>query len=209
MFEKAKVPVLASVLLVLNFSPIQAQNNCSLRQIENGQLSAAESIQCLAKEVRRLRAADRELSNSTAELLPEGAVIAFLSAESSPCKGENWTLYEDAMGRAIIGAGTGDGGLTARSVETKGGAETVQLKISNLPPHDHKHRHPPNTASQHGGNLYAAYSERTAEKEWFRLSHVPNGTHKVFVPDSTTLTGLGVAHENMPPFVALYYCIRN
>lgn len=74
----------------------------------------------------------------------------------------------DALGRSIVGAGSGSG-LTARTLSTKSGSEAVTIGTSNLPPHTHglnNHTHtlgghthttsvnPPNTGSGDENNSH-------------------------------------------------------
>lgn len=102
-----------------------------------------------------------------------------------PCidQGEGWQLYAPADGRFIIGAGG------RYELGRTGGAETVTLSLNHIPPHSHAQR-----IGQH-----AISGERVIA---WNLSNV-GGPH---VGSHTAKSGGGTAHENMPPYVAMYFC---
>lgn len=94
----------------------------------------------------------------------------------------------DLRGRYAMSSGTGPG-LSARSLGQKSGVEQVVLTTTQLPSHTHT-----SPFSDGPGTLA--------------------GAHDRVVPDSqsnqdtsTGATGGGQAHDNMPPFLVLNYCI--
>lgn len=131
-----------------------------------------------------------------ADGLPSGAVVAFLSSESEPCPGDNWEIYNDVKGRFIVGAGKGDG-LTLRELGKSGGEQMHILKGDELPSHNH--------------DIYFSLGEGgAAPLNWFNNAKTNNtvasqsrgpdtGGHQPFV-------GKNQPHNNMPPYIALYYC---
>lgn len=66
----------------------------------------------------------------------------------------------DAMGRNIIGAGSGSG-LTARTISTKSGAESVVIESGNLPLHTHTLSAHTHTSAAHS-HTSAAHSHTSA-----------------------------------------------
>lgn len=131
---------------------------------------------------------------ASAHPFPSGAVVAF-DQETCP---EGWEAFMPARGRVIIGAGDpgdADSGLSTYSLRDVGGAETHVLKPKEMPNHSH----------------------RIDEMEW---GHTINGNGhpaRIDVDDgppykgwtgnfTTSGTGGGKPHNNMPPYVALYYC---
>lgn len=153
-------------------------------------------LQCLAES----------LKNNIA--IPKGAVVAFDRSPDRLCP-EGWTVWRAATSRVIIGAGnTSDSyeqklkfdengkELTPRAYRQHGGAETEILTIPQLP----KHNHGGATGSKaifeplKGGNVAGKFGSRDHVIGVSRHTHVINGE------------GGNQAHNNMPPFVALYYC---
>ena len=106
----------------------------------------------------------------------------------------------DLRGRVPIHQGTGPG-LSARTMGDTGGAETVTLKASRLPPHTHTlvaSSTPANAAAGPGGGVLAA----TAINVY--------GTSAPPLPMSAqaiSAVGGSQPHENMAPFLALKYII--
>ena len=95
----------------------------------------------------------------------------------------NTFITPDLRGRTVIGAGSG-AGLTPRNVNASGGAETHVLTISEMPAHTHSVPF-----------LYqVAFASGTS-------SGARAGT------STSGSAGSNQAHNNMPPFVALKYCV--
>lgn len=115
----------------------------------------------------------------------------------------------DAMGRTLIGAGSG-AGLTTRTISTKSGGETSTIGTSNLPPHTHglnNHTHtlgghthtttidPPATGS--GGisanHIHGTDSQGTHEHRLYFVIDAGSGTARARVSASgTSLSNTGI-----------------
>lgn len=94
----------------------------------------------------------------------------------------------DLRGRTVIGTGQG-AGLTNRALNASGGAETHTLSEPEMPIHSHTYTPPaPNIDLESPGapDLIAA---------------------GLGLPTQTGTAGGGNAHNNMPPFLALNYCL--
>jgi hypothetical protein len=120
--------------------------------------------------------------------IPSGAVVAVQSSSTLPCPGDDWEIFTDGIGRFVVGAGIdGGSGLTPKGLNEKGGAETVVLKIEEIPSHTHEvpTAGTVNSASRGSDrkNLFQDRARTESSKE-----------------------GGGMAHENMPPYIALYLC---
>ena len=107
--------------------------------------------------------------------------------------GDDATTFNvpDFRGRVPVGVGQG-AGLTQRSRGASGGAEEHALGVAELPVHSHNYSETttvPNTPARGGSNAPGdGYSHAEA---------------------STTPTGLGTGHANMPPWLALHYIIKH
>jgi microcystin-dependent protein len=121
----------------------------------------------------------------------------------------------DLRGRTVIGAGAGDG-LTERQVGDVGGAETVSLTEAQLASHSHTTN--PHSHSD-SGHVHGTISvpvtvpvfspgEAPVAGPTFPFGNTGLGFANI---SATTVdvnaTGAGEGHQNMPPFVALKYCI--
>ena len=143
-------------------------------------------------------------------LTPSGAVMAFDLKEGCP---PGWLPYPQAWGRFVIGAvATKDDiatmpakfskdargvDLTPRPFGDQGGEELHLLKPEEMPKHSH---------------VYVS-SEPGAHK---KSNGVPNpvfafGSDAGLSPHETATTEVGGndAHNNMPPFIALYFCKKD
>lgn len=120
--------------------------------------------------------------------LPAGAAItpgAILAFEGRCPIG--WDEYKRAAGRVVIGAGQGKG-LSKRGVGDVGGAESVKLSIAEMPKHDH-------------GAIIGGLPGATEGMN-------EGGPHNAGYREYKQSSGGQSAHENMPPFITLQYCVK-
>lgn len=115
--------------------------------------------------------------------------------------------------RGLYVAGRGANGYNA--INDKGGLNTVQLTVNQMPSHshsassgssgDHYHRWPiyQGTATTSGGENEGAYSQRTTTND-----HVTNTTGSHTHAITVKSAGGGEAHENRPPYIVLNYIIK-
>ena len=139
--------------------------------------------------------------------LDEGFVVAF-AGEQCP---NGWEPYQEAAGKFILGAGEGvlrfrgphrpDGAdtqvnLTAVELGDQGGAEEVLLE----PAHVAAHRHllTGNSYLIVGGGTPILQSE--TETPSYRVEAHPG--ERISTANSNNAS----AHDNMPPYIALYFC---
>lgn len=116
--------------------------------------------------------------------LSSGAVIAYKLPSGCP---EGWVEYAPARGRAIIGVSTGNADESEnRKFQEQGGSALHQLRLEELPLHSHEYE---------GIEVIGEVSPG-------------EGLPAVEVYSKTTEypSDGGKAHNNMPPYVALYYC---
>ncbi len=118
--------------------------------------------------------------------LPIGAVVAFDSSESETCPGAEWKLYKPAKGRFIVGAGHGDPNIRIpRKLGDIGGEEEHKLTIGEMPIHSH------GDFWGSDGTKYGMLMENRFHNAGFKKLKAEGGNK---------------AHNNMPPFIALYFC---
>lgn len=164
-------------------------------------------------------------------LIPYGTILMWTGTQAPPgwaiCNGLQNT--PDLRGRFILGSGQGSG-LTERIVNTKGGTESVSLDTKNLPPHEHygilglK-----NLTSTSSGNHKHAFSaqtegiqtldqdnsdpERNCNYSNIQRETSTNGSHNHsftvnFGNITSTDTGNGKSHNNIPPYYALCFIMK-
>lgn len=134
--------------------------------------------------------------------IPSGAVMAFDLPNGCPL---GWKSFKEARARVIVGVG--DPSRTARKLgfdingrpltelayRQHGGEEKHRLTIEELPRHDH-------------GTRYALSGRSLG---WGPGSHpIPTSTRRAESQKDWS-AGRNIPHNNMPPFIALYYCKKN
>lgn len=109
----------------------------------------------------------------------------------------------DLRGRAVFGAGT-DGVLTDRAVGDYAGDETHTLTVPEMPSHDHTS--PPHTHSEQIPNVNLDL-EAPGVPDVLAGGNPPLVVQTGATAVTIDATGGGEAHNNMPPLVALNYCM--
>lgn len=130
--------------------------------------------------------------------VPSGAVVAF----DRECPSNGWELYDRAGGRFVVGAGhhanrdaNGEQLTIYQKHRINGGEEKHTLTTEEMPSHNH-------AVYPHAGFVLANSGQQGAGSEDpHATSNVANGV--------TSIAGMGKAHNNMPPFVTLNYCLKN
>lgn len=123
----------------------------------------------------------------------DGGTAAAVTASSGPF----WEIDEDLSGRFPLGVGTLESGKSVASGDT-GGEEKVTLEAAELPPHTHDM-----TVKQ-----YANHDSSTPNPEQLLAANIAV-TNASITPDvSISGGGDGDAHNNMPPYVGVYFIKR-
>ena len=135
--------------------------------------------------------------------IPASAIVAFDRPANCP---KGWSIFEPTISRVILGA-SADGKspnrdqngleLTARQYRMAAGEERHTLSISEMPAHDHGIE-----IVQHGEYL-------RENKGYLGTESVGRDVGRAdprWALRYTEKEGGGMAHNVMPPFVALFYC---
>ena len=137
-----------------------------------------------------------------------GAVVAFDRREQCP---EGWAIFSAGYGRVIVGAGGPGDGLTKREFGINGGTESHKLTSDELP----KHKHLVVGIGRQGmGNITEWGIEVGGNDDVYRFDvddrapwPRPNGLKGQLVAQAKKADA--VRHNNMPPFVPLYFCKKS
>lgn len=126
-----------------------------------------------------------------------GIIVAFNRSETEQVCPAGWTHFKAAGGRAIIGAGQheNDGvseypSFNDDEKDATGGLEQVKLTTNQMPSHDH------------GKALVLSTSVLYGMDNGYRYHN--SGPGKAIAS-----SGGGQAHENRPPYIALYFCEKD
>lgn len=160
------------------------------------------------------------------QVVPTGAVIAF----TRPCAelGDDWSSYDEAGARVVVGANTPKHHY--RSVHRNAENQLVYGEWTDLPPYslldkggepEHKPRIEEMPEHDHGVQLSAGssagfvdsskFEERTdrnaprVEKSGRRHPYATN----VFVTTTKRGASTPASINNMPPYIALYFCKKD
>ena len=165
------------------------------RKISGRAKAVAEEARSILKQVKALPGAkELELLVSKFEPLPHGIVAAFDRSGCPP----GWAPFTDAAGRVIVGEGQAVG-LTKRRYRDLGGEETQTLLIDQMPNHKHK-VHAIEGDYEPGARLMHRWIEKPQK------GHEDNPVVRTDDFRYTEPTGESKSHNNMPPYIALYFC---
>ena len=137
-----------------------------------------------------------------------GSVVAFTQGTGCP---DGWTSWEDGEGRFVLGAGD------ENRILQLGGEEEVRLTIDHIPSHSHDISHEgteiaiwlPADRTDLGSRLLVwnhgslSFGEPATDIVLRPAGGVQFDTDLAFAVSST---GAGDRHNNMPPYIALYWC---
>jgi hypothetical protein len=138
-------------------------------------------------------------------MAPKDMIAAFnISTKEAKCP-EGWTIFSEAVGRMIVGAGTastnrdsngklltGRPSLADDPIGSVGGEEQHILSIAEMPSHSHR-------VYPHAGNIVGPTGSFPGAG-----SADPNATSRT--NGVTEVQGGNQPHNTMPPFLALVYC---
>jgi len=116
--------------------------------------------------------------------------------------GRSTIALPNLQGRAPMHPGSGPG-LTPRSLGQKNGAKTVTLTENQLPAHTHQYRLSSEMADEAGSSDPDGNSPAVPRRSRRYLGPATN------LVDGASLTSAGgnAAHNNMQPYIGLYYII--
>ena len=125
--------------------------------------------------------------------VPEGAVVAFLD----PCSEvDGWEDYDRGAGRFLLGANT------EFKVGIPGGEKEHVLSLSELPNHQHWLQRPDNKGEWEWGHTINSDGNSTPRID-VDDGHPYRGYAEKLI---TTPVGQGEPHNNMPPYIPVYFC---
>jgi microcystin-dependent protein len=146
--------------------------------------------------------APRGWATCEGQLMPISQNSALFALLGTTFGGDGRTTFAlpDMRGRAAIGQGNGPG-LTSRSWGLKSGQQDVTLTIQQMPSHNH-------LISARGGRGTTTSPADSYLAVKSRNKQYGDATPTVTMADDMVgNAGGGQSHNNMPPFLVLYFCI--
>lgn len=191
--------------------PIEPGQPISASGLTDNFFFLIERIQALEEELLRTRSEAAFLQEKIDSVQAEafrGAVVAFNRSEKDGACPIGWRYFEPAAGRFVVGAGrsaNADGSgvsvaqypsYTDDPQSAVGGEATVTLTERQVPRHVHalpmlEER------SELSGSSYPVFSNQNTHPS-------RPGTNATL---NTQPAGGSSPHNNLPPYIALYYCI--
>ncbi len=141
------------------------------------------------------------------QLLAISQNTALFSLLGTTYGGDGKTTFRlpDLQGRAAMQQGQGPG-LSHRQLGEQGGAASVTLLLSEMPAHTHL----PVNAKGSGGQADPAnlmWGTSNAQKLSANFYAPAAGTPTLMHPNALSLTGSGLPHNNLMPYLVLRFCI--
>ncbi|WP_217177054.1 phage tail protein [Streptomyces sp. AC495_CC817] len=142
------------------------------------------------------------------QLVPISQNTALFSLLGTNYGGDGKTTFALPNLNGTIPIGQGEGpGLTPRTIGEQGGTTAVSLISTEMPSH------------RHAANAVAAAGDSSdPEQRVWAQQRYGRGTRKVYAaasntlmaPESLAMAGSSAGHNNMPPYLGMYYiiCLR-
>jgi hypothetical protein len=154
-------------------------------------------IKAMNLEIESLKTGAR-----TRTLIPEDAVII---VDATECP-SGWTSFDRAHGRFVVGVGeperqkVGSTDVRPRFYRETDGETQVRLTPEEMPEHKHSI-----TVETWRDSLEEGEPGTPVLVEKLNLGGAPAGSATLTV----NAAGLGQPHNNMPPYIALYFCKKD
>ena len=174
-----------------------------------------KAIQCVAAQAKVIATLSQRLAalESAAPVPAIGehentrAIIAYYSDKGEKRCPAGWSPYEEAKDRFIIAAGG------KHPFGEKGGEETVTLSGNQMP----KHGHIMFTGSGAAGQNYPNKSQHVAVSANISSGGLANANFEYQIRPGSGVPTRGLTgdvggnqpHNNMPPYIALYFCKKD
>jgi hypothetical protein len=146
-----------------------------------------------------------DLASNIIGAMPGGAVVAFDRPQGCPT---GWTQFEEGSGRMIVGVDGKKYRLpyeAGEPVYMMGGAEMHTLTEAEMPGHTHRIStdigvdvHNGLGGSKEDFGITKAFTDQPYKTRWTTV-----------LDDTLEITGGNEAHNNMPPYIALYFCKKD
>lgn len=143
--------------------------------------------------------APRGWAKCDGSLIAISSFSALFSLLGTTYGGDGRTTFglPDLRGRVSLHQGTGPG-LTPRIIGAKSGEESVFLTENEIPPHNHL---------LNGQSAKATGNELDKKVLASAEIYIDPPVNTELASDSISFTGGGLAHNNVPPYLVINWCI--
>ena len=181
-------------ILQLEATDVQLNGNISMMALISRLALVEENLRELDALKEQLSTA-AEPANTTSDCLPGGTIVLWYAATGIPA---GWVICNGSNGTPDLRSRFPYGAATSSEVLQEGGSETVTLTESQMPAHGHS------TASlsvTDGANIYVG-NARTSIYSPYSQMRRNTGTAQL------SPNGGNQPHDNMPPYVKLFYIMK-
>lgn len=188
--------VIAFIFVATLFTPSSRAAECAEK------LTPKSDIGALFTCIREMNTEIEKLAERASNLVsvPKEAILVIDHPKGCPA---GWTSFAPAHGRFIIGAGPPEltralRALSERFYLEKGGEESVALTVEQMP----QHNHPLSVESGPTNDFLGGSTADFGIDEEFKRSNRQEN-------DVIGAMGGSQPHNNMPPYIALYFCKKD
>lgn len=166
---------------------------------------AKENFECLSGKLAATVARIEALEASIAPFKDaKGAVVTFnRDRQKGPICPRGWTYFEAAGGRFVVGAGEHDDNLRIYPSFAEnerlaiGGEEMHLLTLAEMPAHTHAN----------GNHIFLLQSD--GNRTIGNAGDFTRGEPNLHTVGRILSEGGNQPHNNLPPFISLYFCIKD
>lgn len=157
--------------------------------------------------VGNLKAMDKDYQTAATTAYPEGTVLISSKALTNEMKTAGWCYFTQMQNRFPVavnaGIDNGNSDLEQYANGNTGGEKEVTLTINEMPKHRHKvyRTQRTNQSSNNTSFLWSPVLDEEARQNSLNNNHYSN----TFIGEA----GGSKAHENRPPFRAVYFIIKS
>lgn len=184
-----------AIVMIASLSSVAAAQSVSCAsEIDSETVSAADLVACMVSMQEEIDLLRQAAPVSSGDVVPIGAVIAF--DDPNGCPGGWSDVGAEWRGRNLVAAVRDSNDIYG--FRRIGGAETHVLTRAEMPSHSHGFSGQAVTRGGWGGRATRTFAVGGSEV-----------VSSIAIGGTIAPSGSNNAHNNMPPYIALYFCKRD